>query len=37
LAAVEKDIEKDDLQNNFVKFLKKRVYNIATAITSRNN
>jgi hypothetical protein len=36
LTEVEKTIEEDDFQNNFLKFLKKRVTNITTAIASRN-
>lgn len=37
LAEVERTIEDDDFQNNFMKLLKKKVFDIATAIASRNN
>ena len=37
LAEVERGINEDDFQNNFMKSLKKRVRNIATVIASRNN
>lgn len=37
LAEVERTINKDVFQNNFLKSLKKRISNIATAIASRNN
>lgn len=37
LAEVEKDIDEDDFQNNFMRSLKKRVSDIAFAIASRNN
>jgi hypothetical protein len=37
LAEVERTIDDDDFQNNFMKSLKKKVSNFATAIASRNN
>ncbi len=37
LAEVERTIDDDDFQNNFMKSLKRRVSDIATAIASRNN
>jgi negative regulator of sigma E activity len=37
LAEVERDIDEDDFQNNFMKSLKKRVSDIASAIASRND
>lgn len=37
LAEVERSIGDEDFQNNFMKSLKKRVSNIATAFASRNN
>ncbi|MGJ8743108.1 hypothetical protein [Polaribacter sp.] len=37
LAEVERTIIDDDFQNNFMKSLKQKVTNIATAIASRNN
>ena len=37
LAEVERTIDDDDFQNNFLKSLKKRVSDIATAIASRND
>lgn len=37
LAEVERDIDEDDFQNNFIKSLKKRVSDIASAIASRND
>ena len=37
LAEVERAIDNDDFQNNFMKSLKRRVSDIATAIASRNN
>ena len=37
LAEVERTIDEDDFQNNFIKSIKKRVTNMATAIASRNN
>jgi hypothetical protein len=37
LAEVERDMDEDDFQNNFMKSLKKRVSDIASAIASRND
>ena len=37
LAEVERSIDDDDFQNNFLKNLKRKVSDIATAIASRNN
>ena len=37
LAEVERSIDGDDFQNNFLKNLKRKVSDIATAIASRNN
>ena len=37
LAEVERSIGDEDFQNNFMKSLKKKVTNIATALASRNN
>lgn len=37
LAEVERTIEEDDFENNFLKFLRKRVSDITTALASRNN
>jgi len=37
LAEVERSIGEEDFENNFLKFLKKRVTDIATAIASRND
>lgn len=37
LAEVERTIDDDDFQNNFMKSLKRRVSDIASAIASRNN
>lgn len=37
LAEVERTIGEEDFQNNFMKSIKKRVSNIATALASRNN
>ncbi len=37
LAEVERTIDEDDFQNNFMKTLKRRVSDIATAIASRND
>ncbi|WP_299667420.1 hypothetical protein [uncultured Polaribacter sp.] len=37
LAEVEQSIHEDDFQNNFLKSLKKKISNIATAIASRND
>ena len=37
LAEVERTIDDDDFQNNFMKSIKRRVTDIAAAIASRNN
>jgi len=37
LAEVEKDVNEENFQNNFYRFIKKRVSDVATAIANRNN
>ncbi len=37
LAEVERDVNEESFQNNFYKFIKKRVSDVATAIANRNN
>ena len=37
LAEVERTINDDFFQNNFLKSLKRRITNVATAVASRNN
>ena len=37
LAEVERDVNEESFQNNFYKFIKKRVSNVAVAIANRNN